>query len=208
MNGLIGKKIGMTQYFAEDGKVVPVTVIKVEKNIIVNIKNKERDGYNAIVCGIEELKENKVSKPMIGFFNKNSVKPMRYLKEFKINDVSSYSIGQEIGLELFDNVKFVDVTGISKGKGFQGVMKRHNFHGGPASHGSKFHRENGSTGQNTYPSKSFKGVKRAGRMGREKVTVQNLKVISKLEDGILLVKGAIPGINKGIVIIKKAVKKA
>ncbi|HOJ62884.1 MAG TPA: 50S ribosomal protein L3 [Spirochaetota bacterium] len=209
MNGLIGKKIGMTQYFLEDGKPVPVTVVKVEKNVIVNIKSKERDGYNAIVCGIEDLKENKVNKPLKGFFDKNGIKPKRYLREFRVDDLSKYSIGMEFGAEIFDNIKYVDVIGISKGKGFQGVMKRHNFHGGPASHGSKFHRENGSTGQNTYPAKSFKGVKRAGRMGRERVTVQNLKIVGKSnEEGILFIKGAIPGINKGVVVIKKAVKKA
>jgi len=209
MNGLIGKKIGMTQYFLEDGKPVPVTVVKVEKNVIVNIKSKERDGYNAIVCGIEDLKENKVNKLLKGFFDKNGIKPKRYLREFRVDDLSKYSIGMEFGAEIFDNIKYVDVIGISKGKGFQGVMKRHNFHGGPASHGSKFHRENGSTGQNTYPAKSFKGVKRAGRMGRERVTVQNLKIVGKSnEEGILFIKGAIPGINKGVVVIKKAVKKA
>lgn len=208
MNGLIGKKIGMTQYFLENGKVVPVTVVKVEKNVIVNIKNKERDGYNAIVCGIENIKEKKVSKPLIGFFKKNGVEFKRYLKEFRVDDVSSYSIGQEFGVEIFDKVQYVDVTGVSKGKGFQGVMKRHNFHGGPATHGSKFQRQNGSTGQNTYPAKSFKGVKRAGRMGRERVTVQNLKIVGKSDDGVLYIKGAIPGINKGVVIIKKAIKKA
>lgn len=208
MNGLIAKKIGMTQYFMEDGKAIPVTIVKIEKNIIVNIKEKNRDGYNAVVCGIGELKPNKLNKPLLGFFNKNNVKPMKYLKEFRLDDVSLYSIGQEIGVEIFENVNFVDVIGISKGKGFQGVMKRHNFHGGPASHGSKFQRQNGSTGQNTYPAKSFKGIKRAGRMGRERVTVQNLRIISKSEDGLLLIKGAVPGINKGVVIVKKSCKKA
>ncbi|KYC51592.1 MAG: 50S ribosomal protein L3 [Candidatus Methanofastidiosum methylothiophilum] len=209
MNGLIGEKIGMTQCLDEKGRLVPVTVIKVEKNVIVNIKNKERDGYNAIVCGIKDLKLNKVNKPLAGFFEKNSLTPKRFLREIRIDDPSSYSIGQNIGLEIFENVNFVDVTGISKGKGFQGVMKRHNFHGGPATHGSKFQRQNGSTGQNTFPAKSFKGVKRAGRMGRERVTVQNLKIVSKsIQDSILLIKGAIPGIKNGIVLIRKAIKKA
>jgi len=206
MKGLIAKKIGMTQFFLEDGSVVPVTVVKVEKNTIVNIKTKERDGYNAVVLGIEDLKESKVNKAYNGQFKEN-LKPKRYLKEFRLDDVSSYKVGQEIGVEVFDGINFVDVAGVTKGKGFQGVMKRHGFHGGRKTHGSKFHRQNGSTGQNTYPARVFKGLKRAGRMGADNVTVQSLRIVNKSE-GLLLIKGAIPGINKGIVTINKAVKKA
>ena len=158
--------------------------------------------------GVGEIKEKKMTKPYKGQF-KDGISPKRYLKEFRINDPEKYEIGQEIGLEIFNNNDYVDVIGISKGKGYQGVVKRYGFHGGRKTHGSKFHRANGSTGQCTYPSKVFKGNKRAGRMGGEKITSQNLKIFVIDNDGkLLLVKGAIPGIKKGIVYINQAKKKS
>lgn len=207
MVGLMGKKIGMTRVFLDDGNVVPVTLIKIDKNVVVRKKTIEKDGYNAIVLGYEELKRHKVKKPYAGIFTEN-IAPKRYLKEVKVDNPENYKIGDELGVNLFADIKFVDVIGKSKGKGFQGVIKRHGFAGGPASHGSKFHRQNGSTGQNTFPARSFKGLKRAGRMGFERVTVQNLKVINvDVENNILVVKGAIPGSNKSLVFVRKAIKK-
>lgn len=208
MIGLIGQKEGMTQYFSENGNLLPATVIKVEKNVVVNMRTAEKDGFNSLVIGAVELKEKKAIKPYRGQF-KEGVLPKRYLKEFKVDNVDSYEIGQEIGFEIFEGVKYLDVIGKTKGKGFQGVMKRHGFSGGPKSHGSKFHRQNGSTGQSAYPSRGFKGVKRAGRMGNEKTTIQNLKIIEfNSENSYVIVKGCIPGKNKSIVYLKKAKKKS
>jgi large subunit ribosomal protein L3 len=207
MLGLIGKKIGMTQVFAEDGKIIPATVIQVEQNWIVNLKNEERDGYKSVVLGYEDIKESKVSKAYSTSFT-DGVTPKRFIKEFRVDDIGSYTVGQTIGVELFEGVKYLDISGVSKGKGFQGVVKRHNFGGGRATHGSKFHRQNGSTGQCSYPSKVFKGNKRAGRMGGENVTVQNLQLVAiDKEKNVVLVKGAVPGANKSLVYLNKATKK-
>ena len=207
MVGLIGKKNGMTRLFDDKGNAVPVTIIKVDKNIVINRKVIDRDGYNAIVIGSVDLKENKVKKPYKGQFEE-SVLPKKYLKEFRVNDPGKYNLGQEVGLEIFKDTDYIDVVGISKGKGFQGVIKRHGFSGGPASHGSKFKRQNGSTGQSAYPSRGFKGVKRAGRMGHDKITLQNLKIFEINNDkNILILRGSIPGVNKGIVYLNKALKK-
>ncbi|MBN2546171.1 MAG: 50S ribosomal protein L3 [Spirochaetes bacterium] len=207
MLGLVAKKAGMTQLFSEEGNLIPVTVIKVDKNIVINKRNKEKDGYNALILGVEDLKENKASKPYLAQF-KDNVKPKRYLKEFSVENPDQYQIGQEIGLEIFNGIKYVDVIGQSKGKGYQGVMKRHGFGGGPSTHGSKMHRHNGSTGQNSYPSRVFKGLKRAGRMGNDRVTVLNLKVVDMdVEKNLIMVKGSIPGNKKNLLYIRKAVKK-
>lgn len=207
MVGLIGQKIGMTQIFSENGNTVPVSVIKIEKNVVVNKRTTDKDGYDAVVLGASDLSEKKVSGVYKGQF-KEGVTPKKNLKEFRSNETDSYNVGQEISVEALSEIKYVDIVGISKGKGVQGVMKRHGFHGGRATHGSKFHRENGSTGQNTYPGHCFKGVKRAGRMGREKVTVQNLKVV-KIDsvNNIIFVKGAVPGTNNSIVYITQSIKK-
>lgn len=207
MVGLIGEKIGMTHQFNEQGNLIPVTVLKIEKNIVINKRIINKDGYNALIIGTGDIKEKKVTKPYKGQF-KNEVAPKKHLKEFKISDPEKYEIGQQIGLEIFNNNDYVDIIGISKGKGYQGVVKRHHFAGGPKTHGSKFHRHNGSTGQNTYPGRVFKGIKRAGRMGGDKRTVQNLKIFNiDNEDNLLIVKGAVPGIKKGIVYINKSKKK-
>jgi large subunit ribosomal protein L3 len=205
MIGLIGQKIGMTQVFLDNGNAIPVSVIKIENNVVVNKKDSEKDGYNAIVLGIENIPEKKLNNSLKKRFK--NVAPKKHLKEFRVDKTDGYEIGQELNLDLLNDIKFVDVVGISKGKGTQGVMKRHGFHGGRATHGSKFHRENGSTGQNTYPAHCFKGVKRAGRMGREQVTVQKLKVVRiDKENNVIFVNGAVPGKTNSLVFIQKSCK--
>jgi large subunit ribosomal protein L3 len=207
MIGLIAKKEGMTQYFSEDGSLIPVTLLSYEDNIVVNKKTVEKDGYNAIVVGVIDLKEKKLTKPYKGQFPEG-IAPKKILKEYRIDNVDEFKIGQKVGFEILDDVVYLDVVGTSKGKGYQGVMKRHGFSGGRKTHGSKFHRQNGSTGQAAWPSRGFKGVKRAGRMGTDKVTVFNLKLIKKDENkNLLIVKGCVPGNDKGIVFIRKAIKK-
>jgi large subunit ribosomal protein L3 len=207
MIGLIGRKIGMTQVYNEDGTVVPVTIINIDNNVVIGKRVSDKDGYNAIVVGSVDIKEKKINKPLKGQY-KEGLNYKRYLKEFKVDNPAEFEIGQELSLDIMDDIKFVDVTGISKGKGFQGVMKRYGFSGGPKTHGSKFHRQNGSTGQSAFPSRGFKGIKRAGRMGTDNVTVQNLKVheVNK-EDKYVLIKGGIPGKNKSMVFLKKSIKK-
>lgn len=208
MLGLIGEKIGMSQYFSEEGNLLPVSLIKIEPNCIVKKKTVETDGYNALVLGVKDLKEDKVNKPYKGVFG-DKIAPKRVLKEIRLDNVDNYEVGQELTVKEFENINYVDVIGISKGKGYQGVMKRHGFSGGRKTHGSKFHRQNGSTGQCAYPSKVFKGVKRAGRMGTDRITVQSLKVVKVDEEkNVVIVKGAIPGTKKGTVIIKNACKKS
>ncbi len=206
MKGLIAKKVGMTQVFDEDGNLIPVTVIHVEPNTVVALKNKENCGYDAVVLGLEDLKESKVSKPYAGQFT-NGVTPKRHLKEFRDFE-KEVAVGDGVGIELFEGVRFLDVTATSKGKGFQGVMKRWGFHGGRATHGSKFHREPGGTGMNTTPGHCFKNVKMPGRMGCEKVTVQNLRVVKiDPELNVVMVRGAVPGNKDCTLIVKSSVKK-
>lgn len=208
MIGIIGKKIGMTQLFSDEGNLVPVTIIEVEPNVVVGKRLKERDGYNAVIIGAgNEMKEKHTTKAYRGTFT-DGLKPRKILKEFRIEDVDSYESGSKVDVTLFNDVKYVDVIGYSIGRGFAGVIKRHGFSGGPAGHGSKFHRQNGSTGQCAYPSRGFKNVKRAGRMGNERTTIQSLQVIKiDGEKNYIAVKGNIPGKNKTTVILKKAVKK-
>lgn len=207
MIGLIGKKIGMTQMFKENGVLLPVTLLQVEPNLIVGKKTAEKDGYNAVMLGAFDVKEKHLNKPLLG--KMKGVVPKKVIKEFTVADTSGYEKGQEVKLtDLLGDVKFVDVTGYSKGKGFQGVMKRWGFHGGRATHGSKFHRQNGSTGQNTEPSRAFKGTKRAGRMGFERVTVLSLEVVKVDEEkNIIAVHGAVPGRKDSEIVIRKAIKK-
>ncbi len=206
MTGLMAKKIGMTQVFDEAGNMIPVTVIHVEPNVVVSTKSKETSGYDAVVMGLGALKPSKVTKPYAGQFVEG-IAPVRHLREFRDFD-REIKVGDKVGVELFESARFVDVTAISKGKGFQGVMKRWGFHGGPSAHGSKFHRAPGSTGQNTSPSRTMKNTKMSGRMGRNRVTVQNLRV-HKIdpEHNILLVRGAVPGKKSCELIVKMAVKK-
>ncbi len=208
MVGLIGEKIGMTQFFLENGNVVPVSIIKIDDNLIVEKKTLDRDGYDSLVLGYKDVSEKRLNSPEKGFFAKNNVTPKKHLKEFRISEKDEHKTGEELTLESLKDVKFIDITGVSKGKGFQGVVKRYGFGGGRKTHGSKFHREPGGTGQNTYPGRCFKNRKMPGRMGRENVTVQNL-VIMKIDNlnKVIFVKGAVPGKNNGIVYIKKSVKK-
>jgi large subunit ribosomal protein L3 len=206
MLGLLAKKLGMTQVFDEVDNLVPVTVMRIDPNVVIAQKTGEKDGYNAVVLGVDDKKKNKVSKPYAGQFPEG-VEPKKTLKEFRDFE-KEVAIGDVLGVELFEGVRYVDVTGTSKGKGFQGVVKRWGFHGGRHSHGSKFHREPGSTGQSTYPGKTFKNVKLPGRMGREQVTTLSLKVVKvDTEKQLVMVRGAVPGVNKGLVIIRAAVKR-
>jgi large subunit ribosomal protein L3 len=206
MLGLMARKVGMTQVFDESGNLVPVTVMRVDPNVVVAQKTGEKDGYSAVVLGMDDLKKEKVSKPYAGQFPEN-VSPKKTVKEFRDFE-KEVVVGDVLGAEVFEGVRYVDVSGVSKGKGFQGVMKRWGFGGGRHSHGSKFHREPGSTGQSTYPHKTFKNVKLPGRMGREKVTVLSLKVVKvDTEKHLVMVRGAVPGVNKSLVVVRAAVKR-
>lgn len=206
MLGLIGKKVGMTQVYDEQGKMTPVTVIKIEENVVVGKKNVDKDGYEACVMGAVEKKAKKVTKPYGGQFPEG-ITPKEVLYEMRDFD-SETEIGQKYGVELFTELKFVDVIGTTKGKGYQGVMKRHGFSGGRKTHGSKFHRSNGSTGMAAWPSRVIKGTKMPGRMGGERMTVQNLKVVRvDAEKQIILVKGAVPGTPDSVVLVRRAKKK-
>lgn len=212
---LMGKKRGMIQLFDDKGRVVPCTVIEVEPNVVTQIKTEETDGYNAIQLGFEQIKtkdsrtiERRVSNPLLGHFKKSSVAPRRYLAESRLDKVDEYALGQEVGLEVFVEGEYIDATGVSKGKGFQGVIKRHNFAGGPASHGSGFHRHGGSTGMRSTPGRCLPGQKMAGHMGSEQVTVQNLRILSvDPVEKIIVVEGAVPGANNGLVYISPAIKR-
>ena len=205
MKGLIAKKVGMTQVFDSNGELTPVTVIHVEPNTVVATKTKEANGYDAVVLGLEDVKESKISKAYKGQFPEN-VSPKRHLKEFREFE-QEVKVGDQIGLELFESTSYLDVTATSKGKGFQGVMKRWGFHGGRATHGSKFHREAGGTGNCTTPGHSLKNVKMPGRMGFDRVTVQNLKIVKiDPELKVIMVRGAVPGVKDSTLIIKSAVK--
>lgn len=204
---IIGKKVGMTQVFNEDGSVVPVTVVLAGPCVVTEVRTEEKDGYSAIQLGFEEIvKESKVNKPMAGYFKKQGVKPMKFLKEFR-GAAGEISVGQQVDVNIFEEGDLVDVQGTSIGKGFQGVVKRHNFSGGPSAHGSHFHREPGAIGMHEFPGETMKGKKMPGRMGGKNVTVQNLSVVKVIpETNLLLLKGAIPGHENGIVYIKQAVK--
>jgi large subunit ribosomal protein L3 len=207
--GLIGKKIGMTREFFSSGISVPVTVLYVEKGRILDIITKEKRGYNAIRIGFGKIKTSKLTKQMKGVFAKKSAEPKKILREFRVENLEEYKEGNEIGLEFLKDQKFVDVTSKTIGKGFAGVMKRHNFSGLRASHGvSVSHRAHGSTGQNQDPGKVFKGKKMAGHMGDKFRTIQNLEVIkSDLENNLLFIKGSVPGSKNSTVLIKKNSKK-
>ena len=206
--GLIGKKIGMTREFFDSGTSIPVTVLSVEKGRILDVITKEKRGYDAIRVGFGKIKSSKLTKQMKGVFSKKSTEPKKILKEFRVNNISEYKEGNEIGLELFKDQKFVDVTAKTIGKGFAGVMKRWNFSGLRASHGvSVSHRAHGSTGQNQDPGKVFKGKKMAGHMGDKERTIQNLEIIkSDIEKNLIFVKGSVPGSKNAFVLIQKTAK--
>jgi large subunit ribosomal protein L3 len=206
MLGLMARKVGMTQIFDETGSLIPVTVVRFDPNVVISHKTEDRDGYKAVLLGVDDQKQSRISKPYSGQFPE-AITPKKTIREFRDFDKEVAS-GDVLGAELFEGIRYVDVCGISKGKGFQGVMKRYGFGGGRYSHGSKFHREPGSTGQSTYPHKKFKNVKLPGRMGRERVTVLSLRVIKiDKEKQLMLIKGAVPGVNKGLVVVRAAVKK-
>jgi len=207
VRGLMGRKVGMTQVFDELGNVVPVTVIAIETNQITQIKTTEKDGYKAIQLAFSTTKPNRVIKPSKGHFDKAGVAYRKYLREIKVKDTADYQVGQELNADMFVAGDKVDVTGTSKGKGFQGNIKRHNYHRGPMSHGSHYHRRPGSMGASSSPSRVFKGKKLPGQMGSERVTMQNLEVVRvDSERNVLLVKGAVPGPKKAMVFIKEARK--
>ncbi len=208
MSGILGKKIGMTQIF-ENGKFVPVTVVEAGPNYVLQKKTSEKEGYTALQIGFDEKKEKNTTKPMMGIFKKAGVKPLRFVKELRIDSVEGYELGQEIKVDSFEGVEYVDITGTSKGKGTAGVMKRHNFGGNRATHGvSRNHRLGGSIGQSSFPSKVLRGLKMAGRLGNAAVTVQNLKVVKvDSENNVMLIKGAVPGSKNGYLVIKPANKK-
>ena len=208
MKGILGRKIGMTQVFATNGKLVPVTVIEVEPNIVSQIKTKANDGYDAIQFAAVEKKETRSNKPEMGHLKKANTTPKRFLRELRGVDVSAYSLGQEIKADIFSAGEVVDVTGTSKGKGTQGVIKRWNQSRGPMSHGSQYHRGVGSLGT-LRPMRVLPGKKMAGRMGGEQVTVQNLEIVSiDLENNVILIKGNVPGPKKSLVFVKSAIKNA
>lgn len=210
MLGLVGRKCGMTRVFQDDGSSVPVTVIELFENVVSQLKNQATDGYTAVQIAYGKKNNRKVTKPLVGHFQKAGVEPSLGLKEFRVDDLSSFELGSVIGLELFEGRKHVDVTGISKGKGFAGTIKRWNFKMGDATHGNSLsHRAPGSIGQRQSPGRVFPGKKMSGRMGGEQVTVQSLELVQVLVDkNVILVKGAVPGAQGGLVVIKPAIKVA
>jgi len=212
---LMGKKQGMTQVFNDEGNVMAATVIQAEPNIITQIKTVETDGYNAVQIGYDIVtakdprrKEARTKKPLRGHFAKNDIEPRRHLAEFRVDSVEGYEVGQQFGVAEFTVGDFIDVVGVSKGKGYQGVMKLHNFSGGPAAHGSGFHRHAGSTGMRSTPGRCLPGGKRASQMGDKRVTVQSCQVLLVDEaENIIVVKGSIPGGREGLLFLTDAVKK-
>ena len=206
--GIIGKKIGMTQIFNEKGKVIPVTVLEVGPCVVTQKKTVENDGYEAIQLGFEDIAERKVNKPMKGHFNKGGVAPKRTLREFRLEDTASYTVGDLLKADLFIEGESVDVTGISKGKGYAGVIKRWNFARLKESHGTgPVHRHGGSSGACSSPSRVFKGMRMAGHLGSERVTVQNLNIVKvDVENNLIAVKGAVPGPKGGIILIADTCK--
>ena len=206
-NGLIGKKIVMTQIFNEEGKVIPVTVIEAGPCVVSQVKTEETDGYNSIQLGFGAIKESKVNKPERGHFTKANIAPARYLREFSVDSIEDVKVGDELKADIFMAGDKIDIQGTSKGKGFQGVIKRHGQHRGPMGHGSMYHRRPGSMGSTSTPGRVFKGKKLPGHMGAETVTIQNLEVIKvDLDKNIILVKGSVPGAKGSILKIKSSVK--
>ena len=206
---MLTTKVGMTQIFGEDGVLIPVTVLEAGPVVVTQVKTVENDGYSAVQVGFGDIRETLVNKPLKGHFAKAGVPVKRYLKEFKLENAEEYAVGQEIKADVFASGDKIDVTATSKGKGFQGAIKRHGLSRGPMAHGSKYHRHAGSNGACSDPSKVFKGKKMAGHMGSVKVTVQNLEVVRvDAEKNLILVKGAVPGPKKAMVMLKESVKTA
>jgi large subunit ribosomal protein L3 len=206
VKGILGRKIGMTQVFTKSGKLVPVTVVQVDKNVVTQIKTAENDGYEAIQLGFSNTKEKNTTKASIGHTNKANTTPKRFFKEIRGVNVNEYTLGQELSADVFTEGEIVDVTGITKGKGFQGVIKRHNQSRGPMGHGSHYHRKPGSMGT-MRPMRVFKGKKLPGHMGTLTVTIQNLEIVATdMENGLILVKGNVPGSKQSLVTIRTSVK--
>jgi large subunit ribosomal protein L3 len=208
MKGILGRKVGMAQIFDDKGIVIPVTLIEAGPCFVTQKKTTENDGYNAIQVGFEEVVERKLTKPQLGHLKKSNTAPLRYLREFRVSSPEAYELGQQIDVSVFEVGDRIDVTGTSKGKGFAGVVKRHGFKGGPKTHGqSDRWRAPGSVGAGSTPGRIFKGIRMAGQMGNEQVTVQNLKIaLVDAEKNLLAVQGAIPGGKNGLVVIREAVK--
>ena len=205
--GIIGKKIGMTQIFDENGLVIPVTVIEAGPCTVAQVKTTETDGYNAIQLGFGEVKANHINKPEMGHFAKSKLEAKKHLREFRLDDISNIKVGDEIKADIFQAGEKVDIQGTSKGKGFQGVIKRHGQHRGPMGHGSMYHRRPGSMGPTSTPGRVFKGKKLPGHMGHVTVTIQNLDVVRvDMDKNVILVKGSVPGCKGAILKIKTAVK--
>ena len=204
---IIGKKVGMTQIFDEAGKVIPVTVLEAGPCVVAQVKTVETDGYDAVQLGFGDVKENKVNKPVKGHFAKANLTLKKHLREFRLDDVSSVKVGDELKADVFAKGDKVDIQGTSKGKGFQGVIKRHGQHRGPMGHGSMYHRRPGSMGSTSTPGRVFKGKKLPGHMGRKTITIQNLEVVAvDLDKNVILVKGSVPGPKGAILKIKSAIK--
>lgn len=208
IKGILGKKLGMTQIFDDENRVVPVTVVEAGPCVVTQVRTKDIDGYEAVQIAFGEIDQRKVNKPESGHFKKAGVTPRRHVAEIRVADASGYEVGQDVTVEIFNEVDFVDVTGTSKGHGFAGGMKRHGFAGQGAAHGNQAaHRRVGGIGGAATPGRVFKGKRMAGRMGNNRVTMQNLKVAKvDTDSNLLLIKGAVPGINGGIVVVKTAVK--
>lgn len=207
--GILGRKVGMTQVFTENGELIPVTVIEAAANVVLQVKTIETDGYEAVQFGFDDKREILSNKPAKGHVAKANTAPKRFIREFDDVELGDYEVGQEIKVDVFQAGDIVDVTGTSKGHGFQGAIKRHGQSRGPMSHGSRYHRRPGSMGAASDPSRVFKGKKLAGRMGGDRVTVQNLEVVRVDTDkNVILVKGNVPGAKKSLVEIKTAVKAA
>ena len=204
---ILATKVGMTQIFNDEGVLIPVTVLQAGPCVVTQVKTEENDGYSAVQVGYMDKREKLVNKPMKGHFDKAGVSTKRFVREFKLDNAAEYELGQEIKVDVFEAGDHIDATAISKGKGFQGAIKRHGQSRGPMAHGSKYHRHAGSNGAASDPSKVFKGKKMPGQMGNKKITVQNLEVVRvDAENNLLLVKGSVPGPKKCLVTIKESVK--
>ena len=205
--GILGKKVGMTQYFTEAGELIPVTVVEVTPNVVLQLKTIENDGYEAVQLGFDDLREVLSNRPAKGHVAKANATPKRFIREFNNVELSEYEVGQEITVDVFKAGDIVDVTGTSKGKGFQGAIKRHGQSRGPMAHGSRYHRRPGSMGGASFPSRVFKGKALPGRMGGDRITIQNLEVVKvDAERNVILIKGNVPGSKKSLVEIKTAIK--
>ena len=204
---IMAKKVGMTQVFSETGEVIPVTVLQAGPCYVLQVKTVEKDGYEAVQLGYGEINEKNVNKPLKGHFEKAGVKPVRKIKEFRFDDCSGYETGNEIKADVFEAGDKIDITGVSKGKGFQGAIKRHGQSRGPMGHGSMYHRRPGSMGSTSTPGRVFKGKRLPGHMGANTITIQNLEVVAvDLDKNVILVKGSVPGVNGAILKIRQSVK--